>query len=583
VPAERVNTIVDLVPDACRQSAHRLQTRDDVGDPRRHQVTELPAIEAYITEYRCHRRQCRRCGTTTLAPLPEDLTGQFGPQLTALIAYLTVVCRLPRLVVQRLLPLSLGSTQNAWEEVSAAVTAPYHELQHALPQQPVLNGDETGHRTNGAKRWLWTLVAPTFIFYAIATSRGSDVLQRLLGATFAGTLGSDRLPTYLTYAAARRQFCWSHFKRNLLSAQELATTASAKRFCREALALQRQLFRLWHRYRGSPDAKAAPLTRAQLIAKAFPIEKKFFALGERTATIVPGARPDVERLFPEYPYANRAGWGYLLLTNVLPSQGNGVFTITAIAQDVEGNMTTLGSRTIVANNATATQPFGAIDTPQQGETISGASYVNFGWALTPKPKTIPKDGSTVTVFIDGAAVGNASYNHFRQDIASLFPGLNNTDGGVGFRMLDTTALADGLHTIAWVVSDDSGAAEGIGSRYFTVANGSAQFTSGMLTPPALRAAPASASVQQVFARQLEPIEIDLSSNEPASCRAVFTGIERVGAEQRALPVGSTLDRERGVFRWQPGPGFAGTYRLSFDVGQCDGSVKRLDVDVTITR
>ncbi len=30
-----------------------------------------------------------------LAPLPEDVTGQFGPQLTALIAYLTVVCRLP--------------------------------------------------------------------------------------------------------------------------------------------------------------------------------------------------------------------------------------------------------------------------------------------------------------------------------------------------------------------------------------------------------------------------------------------------------------------------------------------------------
>src|ERR1700730_1152287 len=83
--------------------------------------------------------------------------------------------------------------------------------------------DETGHRTNGAKRWLWTLVAPTFIFYTIATSRGSDVLQRLLGAAFGGVLGSNRLPTYLTYAADRRQLCWSHFRRNLLSAQELAT------------------------------------------------------------------------------------------------------------------------------------------------------------------------------------------------------------------------------------------------------------------------------------------------------------------------------------------------------------------------
>ncbi len=287
VPVERVNAIIDLAPKACRHCQAALAARDDVGDPRRHQVTELPPIEPHITEYRCHRIVCPACGKTTQAALPDEIEGQFGPQLTALIAYLTVVCRLPRLVVQRLLegalhiPMSLGSTQHAWEEASAAVAAPCEELELALREQPVLNGDETGHRTNGDKRWLWTLVAPTFVFYTIATSRGADVLRRLLGPTFAGILGSDRLPTYLTYAAGRRQLCWSHFTRNLLSAQELAQTASATRFCREALALQRQLFRLWHRFREDPHARGAPLTRQELIAKAFPIEKKFFALGER--------------------------------------------------------------------------------------------------------------------------------------------------------------------------------------------------------------------------------------------------------------------------------------------------------------
>ncbi len=287
VPAERVNAIVDLVPDACRHCERALHARDDVGDPRRHQVTELPPLGAHITEYRCHRRVCPACGKTTHAPLPDAIEGQFGPQLTALIAYLTVVCRLPRLVVQRLLegalqiPISLGSTQKAWEEASAAVAAPCQELEEALPHQPILNSDETGHRTNGDKRWLWALVAPTFIFYTIATSRGSDVLKRLLGATFAGILGSDRLPTYTAYSARMRQFCWAHFTRNLLSAQELATTASAKRFCHDALALQKRLFRLWHRFRGDPSARGAPITRQQLIAKAVPLEKAFFALAER--------------------------------------------------------------------------------------------------------------------------------------------------------------------------------------------------------------------------------------------------------------------------------------------------------------
>jgi len=235
VPVERVNTMVNLVPETCRHCQRALHARDTIGDPRRHQVTDLPAIEAHITEYRCHCRRCPACGKTTQAPLPDEITGQFGPQLTALIAYLTVVCRLPRLVVQRLLegalqiPMSLGSTQKAWEEASAAVAGPYEELQGALPTQPVLNADETGHRTNAAKRWLWTLVAPTFVFYTIATSRGSDVLRRLLGATFAGILGSDRLLTYTTYAASQRQFCWSHVTRNLRSAQELARTVKGNR------------------------------------------------------------------------------------------------------------------------------------------------------------------------------------------------------------------------------------------------------------------------------------------------------------------------------------------------------------------
>lgn len=309
VPAERVDEVVDHVPTQCRRCAHRLRERDTVGKPRRHQVTELPPIAAQITEHRCHRRQCPDCGTITVAPLPEEFVNQFGPQLTALIAYLTVVCRLPRQGVQRLLdgvlqiPISQGSTQNAWEETSVAVAAPYDELRHTLAQQPVVNGDETGHRTNGAKRWLWTLVAPTFVFYTIATSRGAEVLRQLLGATFAGVLGSDRLQTYLSYAAERRQFCWSHFKRNVLSAQELATTGGGRRFCREALRLQRRLFRLWHRFKGDAHVRGAPLTRAQLIAKAWSIEKRFFVLARRYVNAADADVSNLARaLFHHHPH-----------------------------------------------------------------------------------------------------------------------------------------------------------------------------------------------------------------------------------------------------------------------------------------
>jgi len=299
VPVERVDAIVDLAPEACPHCARRLHARHTVGDPRRHQVTELPPIAAHITEYRCHRRQCPACGTITLAPLPDEHATQFGPQLTALIAYLTVVCRMPRLVVQRFLegalqiPISLGSTQHAWEETSTAVAAPYAELEAALRHEAVVNADETGHRTNGDKRWLWAFVARTFVVYRIAASRGADVLRAILGETFAGVLGSDRLPSYLTYVVGQRQFCWAHVTRNLLSALDLATTPATDRFCREALALDRRLFRLWHRFRGDPGARGSPLTRAELIAKVLPIEKRLFALAERSLN---AANADVRNL-----------------------------------------------------------------------------------------------------------------------------------------------------------------------------------------------------------------------------------------------------------------------------------------------
>ena len=82
----------------------------------------------------------------------------------------------------------------------------------------------------------------------------------------------------------------------------------------------------------------------------------------------------------------RAGWGFMVLTNMLPNQGNGTYLFYMHAQDRDGNTTLLGTRTITCANASATKPFGAIDTPTQGGTASGASFVNFGWALTPQPK-----------------------------------------------------------------------------------------------------------------------------------------------------------------------------------------------------
>ena len=166
----------------------------------------------------------------------------------------------------------------AWRVVSASADAVRGLDVHRLPHHPAVARRADGNRA---------------VNRDIRGRRGADVLRDVLGASFAGILGSDRLPSYLTYVVAQRQLCWAHFTRNLLSAQDLARTASVKRFYREALGLQRQLFRLWHRFRGDPRARGGPLTRAQLVAKALPIERAFFRLGARYAT---AANRDVSNL-----------------------------------------------------------------------------------------------------------------------------------------------------------------------------------------------------------------------------------------------------------------------------------------------
>ena len=248
------------------------------------------------------------------------------------------------------------------------------------------------------------------------------------------------------------------------------------------------------------------------------------------AVFVSGARPDVEAAFPDYPARHRAGWGFAVLTNLLPrttgtfvsTGGHGPLTFYAVAIDVEGNRRLLGRAysdsvavptSVTLDNDNITKPFGTLDTPAQGGTVSG-SLITFGWALTPDADNeagagdilVPINGSTMVVFVDGAPVGAVAYNQCRgnvgnpvppdsycnDDISNIFGAptpqaaltqrtsndtrYRNLDAGraaIGAFTIDTRTLSNRLYSIAWSVTDSAGRVEGIGSRQFTVLNGSA--------------------------------------------------------------------------------------------------------------
>ena len=307
-----------------------------------------------------------------------------------------------------------------------------------------------------------------------------------------------------------------------------------------------------------------------------------------TATLVADARPDVQASFPNAAWNYRAGWGYMLLTNFLPHTGgsaglgNGTYNLHAIAVNKAGQSVDLGVRTITVDNAHASKPFGTLDTPGQGATASGNAYVNFGWVLTQNPNCVPTDGSTITVYVDGLPMGHPIYNQFRTDIATLFPGLCNSNGAIGFFYFDTTQLANGVHTISWVASDTAGHQDGLGSRYFTVAN------TGGGNAPQVEESLASAADAAIALRR-DQRGLESLRRGPAGDYTV--GMEELGlielqvgassgymlidGERQPFPVGSTL--KGGVFYWQAALGFLGEFPLVFE--RPDGSEVRINLTV----
>jgi hypothetical protein len=335
------------------------------------------------------------------------------------------------------------------------------------------------------------------------------------------------------------------------------------------------------------------------------------------AVIVEGARPDIEAAFPGYPNNYKAGWGYLMLTNALPGQGNGTFILYANVVDKEGNVVNLGTKTIYCDNAHAVKPFGAIDTPAQGGTVSGSKYINFGWALTPLPNTIPTNGSTITIWVDGVPLGHPVYNEKRPDVAALFPTYNNSAGAGGHFYLDTTAYPNGVHTIAWSVKDDAGNTDGIGSRYFTIQNTGAalsQESQAVFTVFNDQGSVFDVDISQIHMDYFQPVQVKKGYNRdmapqilypddsgnitveinqleriavylPGAFESLSTeryGYQVIGYGLKALPIGSSFNAREGVFSWQPGPGFIGVYELVFITRMGSGEIERKQITIKIS-
>ena len=231
------------------------------------QQIELLDRPFVIVEHRARRYRCTRTGQIITAPLPPEVAraGLLGPRLSALVAYQKGACHMSYATIATFLrdvlgvSLSTGQLAKVVAKAGAALAGAYEQLAAALPDQPRLGVDETGHKDNGSAYWTWCFRAKDFTLYKIDPSRGSDVLREVLGEAFGGVLGCDYFSAYRKYmaeAGATVQFCLAHLIREVRFLAEQAD-AVLSRWAGKLLKHLRRLFRMLHRRAKTPAERFA--------------------------------------------------------------------------------------------------------------------------------------------------------------------------------------------------------------------------------------------------------------------------------------------------------------------------------------
>jgi len=180
-------------------------------------------------------------------------------------------------------------------------------------------------------------------------------------------------------------------------------------------------------------------------------------------------RYDIIQAYPWYagtPYA-RPGF-----TTSFDSEGysDGVHTLFMQVTFSDSSTEDYGLRSVTIDNNLNQAPLGEIELPGSLQPMNGVFPVT-GWALDDEAIAY------VEIMVDGLAMGNAVTGVHRPDIGSRFPSNPDAEFSGFVRMLNTTALNNGIHVLAVRVVDNQGASRVIGRRFVQT------FNTGSNLPP----------------------------------------------------------------------------------------------------
>src|SRR5215210_2063081 len=213
--------LVEHALDACPACGTPLSGGEVV---RRRQVLHLPRVPVEVIEHVVRRRVCPRCSRPCTPPLDlsDQVLGHHRVSLDtmALIACLHTVGRLPLHTLQWVLAalhglhLSIGGLVGILQAVAARASPALAQLRAQIRASPVVHGDETGWREDGAGGYVWFFGTPTLRYFHYDHSRAGAVVREVLGEGYEGTLVSDFYSAYHVHDGPHQR-CWVHLLRDI--------------------------------------------------------------------------------------------------------------------------------------------------------------------------------------------------------------------------------------------------------------------------------------------------------------------------------------------------------------------------------
>ena len=188
------------------------------------QVTDIPPIQATITEYQGEITVCPFCNKVTKAKFPEGVThkAQYGKNIQAMAVYLRNYQLIPLNRTTQLfkdlfqVSISEGSLVNMTKRCADGLSGFMETVKEKLQQADVIHNDETGVNIVGKLHWIHTAGNKGLTYLMPHKKRGSEAIDEMgILPEFNGVSVHDFWKPYEKYNCSHA-YCNAHLLRELI-------------------------------------------------------------------------------------------------------------------------------------------------------------------------------------------------------------------------------------------------------------------------------------------------------------------------------------------------------------------------------